>query len=334
MKKTISLFLLFSVSCFQLLVAISDDKLNDFQSSSVDLETFNEPILKNYTPPRKNAFFAGAVSTLIPGSGYIYLQDYKTAGSLFGSVAAFRGLGYVKNLDSSVRMSSYLLGVNLSRYGVYAAYRDARAYNNFEGYRYSMPTESLKDLALAPFDWSVIKKPEVWGGLLAALSAAVTVGYYAEKSLAKRSERKDSISCNQSKVKQSFSAIEDKDFPLNAFPVGIGEEAFFRGFLQPTFSEFLTPWGGIALSSICFGLAHVSNVLNEPHEERINYYQYTIPLITVFGAYFGWMTYKNNSLKESVALHSWYDFIIFAISASASESISHHKPSFSMSLEF
>ncbi|HRW58606.1 MAG TPA: hypothetical protein P5048_03175 [Chlamydiales bacterium] len=46
------------------------------------------------------------------------------------------------------------------------------------------------------------------------------------------------------------------------------------------------------------------------------------------------MTYKNNSLKESVALHSWYDFIIFAISASASESISHHKPSFSMSLEF
>jgi hypothetical protein len=38
------------------------------------------------------------------------------------------------------------------------------------------------------------------------------------------------------------------------------------------------------------------------------------------GVYDGWLTYKNHSLKESVAMHVLYDFILLGIGALASQS--------------
>jgi hypothetical protein len=45
----------------------------------------------------------------------------------------------------------------------------------------------------------------------------------------------------------------------------------------------------------------------------MNYYTISVPFITSFGAYLGWITYKNKSLQESIALHTWYDLIILSI---------------------
>lgn len=67
---------------------------------------------------------------------------------------------------------------NVGFYNVYAAYRDARKFNHFEGYSYQMPIDSGFDLALAPFQWSVVRKPEVWGGLLGALTAVSVLSYF------------------------------------------------------------------------------------------------------------------------------------------------------------
>lgn len=202
-------------------------------------------------------------------------------------------------------------------YGIYAAYRDVRAYNQQDFYAYKMPTESFKDLAFAPFQWSVIKKPEVWAGLLVDLSLAVGLSYL--------------VSSKESKI--GFSA-DGEIFPLVAFPVGIGEESFFRGFLQSSLSETFTPFGGIAISSLAFGAAHIPNGALLEHMDRRAYYTTILPFITISGFYYGWVTYKNCSLKESVALHSWYDFVIFLASYSVAQSTVVGNPSFSFSLPF
>ena len=263
-----------------------------------------------FNPQHKSVLGATTLSMLCPGLGNAYLGDIKTATGLMGSFGTGLMLIQANKTDLAIRNNTYF-------YGVYAAYRDARAYNNQEGYLYKMPTDQLSDLAYAPFQWSILKKKEVWGGLLGALTLAVGVATLSQYN-------KANMRCD----------LAGSAKPLCALPVGIGEEAFFRGWLQSELSEYCTPWGGIALSSIAFGAAHIGNANGMSKEDQRNYYCYILPFITGFGGYFGYLAHKNNSLKESVALHTWYDFILFAAAASADHSASTGTPGFSISVPF
>jgi membrane protease YdiL (CAAX protease family) len=265
--------------------------------------------------PKKSPFLAVTLS-VIPGLGHAYLGEYATAAELFGSTTVLAGASAIRMPDEA-RLSCILTAANLCNYTFYAAYRDVRNYNRQEGYAYKMPNDSFQDLSLAPFRPSVLKKPEVWGGILGALALGVTTSYFA---FPQDMEMEDGGSMGLS--------------PVVAFPVGIGEEAFFRGFLQPMFSETLTPWGGIAASSITFGALHFTNGLMLPKEERWRYYSFSLPLITTLGAYLGWVSYKNCSLKESVAIHSWYDFALFTASAFATRASIGGLKEFSWSISF
>jgi membrane protease YdiL (CAAX protease family) len=272
-----------------------------------------------YSPPSKSPLLAATFSGIIPGLGHAYLNDFHTAGEIFGSAAG--GLVFV---PIASQFSDSLPGFGLhtfsasASYGVYAAYRDARKMIGHAGYYYPMPTDSFSDLISAPFSWSVVKKPEVWGGLLGALTVAAGLSYL--------SPSEDVRIGMQIQEKRSTS-------PLCAFPVGLGEEAFFRGYLQTQLSEWFSPTLGLTFSSLLFGAAHISNAVFMSKADQGRYLTYSIPFITAFGAYFGWMTQKNCSLKESVALHTWYDFILFAIDAASNASIG--KPqSFSYSFSF
>lgn len=273
-------------------------------------------------PRRKSALWAAVLSGLIPGLGHVYLEDYRTAGTLFGSVGVFGGLGTAGLGNEAFQTSNLVTMQSLSFYSSYAAYRDARAYNQFVGYEYPMPTEHLSALALAPLEWEVMRKPEVWGGLLGALSLGFALQYFVFSDGFE-------TECNA-----RLSSSDETLFPLIALPVAIGEEAFFRGYLQSLFSEWLSPWGGIALSSLWFGVMHIPNALELDPAERTRYYTYSIPFITAFGGYFGWLTYKNRSLKESTALHTWYDFTLFLLSYSVASSAAIGTPHFAFSFSF
>ncbi len=282
----------------------------DFTSSMLPVKT-------------KSAFIAVGLSSLAPGLGHAYLGDFATAGSLFGgwssSIAAEVALHRSKVWKGDLGdFSRYFCGSLLQSYGVYSAYRDVRSYNNQEGYVYSMPKEGFSELALAPFQWSVVKKPEVWGGFLGALAVGAGMQYFLASQ---------GMEC-------SLSSILDAPFPPLAFLVGISEESLFRGFLQPALSEFLTPWGGIISSSFAFGAMHIPNAKDMHPIDRKNYYRYSLPFITAFSFYFGWMSYKNCSLKECVALHAWYDFSLFLGSYLVSKSLVLGEPSFSISVPF
>lgn len=248
--------------------------------------------------PPKNSFVAVSLSTLMPGLGHLYLGDIKTAASLIG----ISGLGVGGVTFSNSKEVSFLILQNTWCYGIYAAYRDIREYNGQAGYFHRMPKDSFDELAGAPFSLKILRKPEVWGGLLGKFALAFTIAYLA---LPKESTLSDSWANGMRS--------------LVAFPVGLGEESFFRGFIQSQLSEMFTPWGGICLSSLIFGAVHIPNARGLAPDNRLRYYTFGIPLITLGGLYYGWLTYKNQSLQESVALHTWYDFILIALGSFAGQ---------------
>lgn len=264
--------------------------------------------------PQKNPFTAACLSALFPGLGHLYLGDNKTAATLMGSMGV--GIAAYPMADSTFALPICLQTV--SSYSIYAAYRDARSFNQGVTYRYKMPTDSFADLSYASFNYKILKKPEVWGGLLGFVAVATGVSYLAYGD-------------TEAKV---ASVNEETFSPLIAFPVGISEEALFRGFIQSSLLESWGPATSITVSSLLFGAAHIPNALLLPEEDRNRYYSVSLPLITGFGAYFGWLTYKNHSLKESVALHSWYDFTIFALGAVANQAAATGRPGFALALEF
>lgn len=276
----------------------------DFLKSSQYVSSFPNtealyPKTPIYTPKEKSPMLAVGLSTIFPGLGHFYLEDVQTASILAGTAGTSYGFSKAPSYEASFRDNCHTIHFTTRLYGVYAAYRDGRMLRGDSGYRYKMPTESFSELAYAPFQISVLKKPEVWGGLLVSLAAATGVAYLSSSS------------------KCSLSIASAR--PVIAFPIGIGEEAFFRGFVQPSMSEVCTPWGGIAISSALFGAAHIGNASEMSPDMRRRYYAYSIPFITVAGVYFGWMANKNNSLKECVALHAWYDFTLMALQATASQ---------------
>lgn len=279
----------------------------------------SEPI---YTPPYKNAALAAGLSAIFPGLGHVYIGDMKTAGFLAGGTILATRVSSWPQSPHEISDFSAQTAYNTWMYGIYSAYRDARIMNGGTSYSYKMPTDSLADLAYAPINPRILKKPEVWGGVLGALTAAVGVGVLAHYTSSHG--KAPSLSVTGRSLK-----------PFVALPVGIGEEALFRGYLQPQLSEIFNPTASLALSSLAFGAIHLTNTRDMNKYEKRRYCTYSIPFITSLGAYFGWLAQKNGSLKECVAVHTLYDFILFGLDALGPEEASATKEhGFSMSIPF
>jgi len=255
------------------------------------------PIVKPYRSPT----VAALLSTLGPGLGHYYLGDPRVGTELLGSYLVGSIGAFAARNDASLYATTISTLGGISLYSIYAAYRDAHLYNGNPPL--ALPRENLENLAKAPFQWSIIKKPEVWGACIGALALGTTLTYY--------------VYVNSPCAAFKTTYIE----PLRAFPVAIGEESLFRGLLQTSLSDNLSPWGAITLSSLLFGAAHIPNALQFEPSKRWRYYSFSVPFITCLGAYMGWLTHKNHSLKESVALHTWYDFVLMGAGALASQAM-------------
>lgn len=283
-----------------------------------DLETLPAPKLE-LEKTDKSPFWAATLSSVFPGLGHMYLGEMETAFGLTGTGMVTLSLALTP--EAPARTESLIAFQLTSFYSAYAAYRDARIYNGVSRYSYKMPTDSLWDLSTAPVRWKVMKKPEVWGGLLGALALAVGAGYCHHKFV------------GEARVPPFASSLSPS--PVVALPIGIGEEAFFHGYLQTQFSELYSPRTGIAASGLIFGAAHIPNAKFLPKEERWGYYAFSLPLITALGFYNGWLMDKNHSLQEAVAIHTWYDFALFSLAAFAEdEAASLGAPTVALSLPF
>lgn len=266
-------------------------------------------------PSQKNPLVSAMLSSLIPGLGHVYINDMTTAAGFMGTTALT--LVFTLSPTTMIANTSLTTLQATSFYSCYAAYRDTRLLHGSSNYHYPMPNNSLAELTTAPFSWSVMKKPEVWAGILGTLAVAGTTSYFAFRH----------------STKMQMDTSKSSRLPIMAWPVGIGEEALFRGFLQTALSERLNPTSGLILSSLAFGAAHIPNAKNIRPENQWRYYAFSLPLITGIGAYCGWLTQKHNSLRESVALHTWYDFVLFTLEAAAG-SAAIGSPSFAFAIPF
>src|SRR5262245_17463235 len=249
---------------------------------------------------------SGLVSAIVPGLGQAIEGDYGTAAEHFGIFAASlsTGLYYERKpdfLNDDVRYDdgnrefinqttlrrdfALRLATDTALYSSFGAYRDARARDD-RPYRTPAPKESLSDLALAPFSWEFLSRPTTFIPL--ALQAwAAAVGKYGIY-------RADDVSAGQ---------LHAYNLTTNEF-TAVGEEGFFRGFLN---NELSNRWGdgwGLAGSSVLFGVAHngqgqTANILQA----------------TVAGAYLGWVQQRNGfQIGEGVAIHYWIN-VLAGISA-------------------
>jgi len=254
----------------------------------------------------------GLASLVVPGAGQASNGDYGEAALHFG-VFAVSVYGVIRYQDKSDYLDAdqrydednnrefinkttlrydyaARLVTDMALYSGYAAYRDARERDN-AGFRTPAPRESLTDLAVAPFSINYLSRPTTF---IPLAIQALALYHYKDSTDAYGIYRANDVSERDLHV-----------FNLAANEMtAVGEEAFFRGFLNNEFSSRYGDNAGLATSSAIFGLAHTgqgqtANVLEA----------------TLAGAYLGWVHQKNGfEVGEGVALHYWIN-VLAGISA-------------------
>lgn len=264
-----------------------------------------------FTPPVSadppEPWLKGLASAIVPGAGQASNGDYGDAALHFGvfAVSVYGAVRYKDRsdyLDADQRYDednnrefinrttlrydyAVRLASDMTLYSGYAAYRDARQRDN-SGFRTPAPHESLADLAKAPFSFNYLSRPTTYIPLL--LEAAVL---YHEK------DSKDAYAIYRA------DDVSERDlhvFNLTANEMtAVGEEAFFRGFLNNEFSSRYGDDWGVVTSSAIFGLAHTGQ------GQTANALQ-----ATAVGFYFGWLHQKNGyEAAEGAALHYWFNVL-------------------------
>jgi membrane protease YdiL (CAAX protease family) len=285
-------------------------------------------------PFAKRPKMAAGLSVLCPGCGYLYLGQPGRAAAYLGTAAALVASGFVViehsplvydgttvTHDSGRALPLFMAAQNLWFYGIFATYRDARLARGDLGARYPVAREELPELLLAPFNPHVLESPWVWAGLPAMLSAAVGASYVISRitttnaSLAMRTlSDGGGVQFFGRRYGTAAGVALGSTYNLSLYlPVGVGEEALFRGVLQSGLSE--TPlglWGGWAVASAIFGAVHTFNFIGE--ENGVRTAALAVPYLMLTGSYLGIVFIKSDfSLRRSVALHFWYDFLLSTI---------------------
>jgi membrane protease YdiL (CAAX protease family) len=277
---------------------------------------------------------AAAWSLLCPGCGQFYLHNTTTAEVQLVAAAGLLAGGQLLvgsdsvNVDhaagsagAAVGFAMASIGQDLWFYSIFDAYRTARVMRDDAGYRQPITRETLPELASAPFRPSVLSRPWVWGGVPLALGAALGLEYLFDRgSLSSHGSIFDVRSINvlghtfQSRAvgfaggEAYYAAIFD--------PVGVGEEALFRGYLQTELEEQLGTYGGLAAASGIFGAFHVVNFIGPGQD--IKQAAFALPVIASVGAAAGLAyIHTGHRLETSVAMHFWYDFLLSTVAFAA-----------------
>ncbi|MBK1736086.1 hypothetical protein CKO15_12555 [Halorhodospira abdelmalekii] len=170
-------------------------------------------------------------------------------------------------------------------YSSYDAYIERRRLLGNRNYNTPAHAESLQSLTLAPFNREYLTR---WTTLAPLAIAASTL----------------LIGPDDGWVTSFEDGMSRGEAAAYVFPqhgaVAIGEEAFFRGMLNNSFSH---QWGerwGLAASSVAFGLAHTGEGVSA-----------NAAVATAAGFYLGWVHQRNDyQLGESVAIHFWWNVMV------------------------
>ncbi len=93
-----------------------------------------------------------------------------------------------------------------------------------------------------------------------------------------------------------FSSCSLLELLLISIMAGIGEEVFFRAFLQGSLGRVVNPWIALAVVSAVFGVVHMVSI------------GYAI-FAGLLGAYLGMLLLLTGNLFVPVAVHALFDFV-------------------------
>lgn len=108
-----------------------------------------------------------------------------------------------------------------------------------------------------------------------------------------------------------FAPCSVAELALIAGMAGIGEEMFFRGFLQGFLAEHLGAWWALALASALFGILHTITPA------------YAL-MAAVMGAYLGWLLMITGDLLVPVIAHAVYDLAALVVLTRTFQSADDH----------
>jgi membrane protease YdiL (CAAX protease family) len=77
---------------------------------------------------------------------------------------------------------------------------------------------------------------------------------------------------------------------------GLGEEMFFRGWLQPYLVQYIDTVPALLLASLLFGLFHPISLVY-------------VLFATLFGLYLGLLLLVTDNLLPPIIAHAFYDFV-------------------------
>jgi membrane protease YdiL (CAAX protease family) len=278
---------------------------------------------------------AAGLSLLCPGCGYFHLGQPGRASAYLattlalvaGGVALASGETLRLDSDQGPRMTptsaplaipALMAAQNLWFYGVFASYRDARLARGDVGYSYPISDEGLTTLVTAPVRPSVLRRPWFWAGLPLALGAAYGFSALVAPNDLGRQTRSLGDGSGVWFLGRHYGTaagvgLGEAYYAGLFLPVGVGEESLFRGALQPALCDTFGLWPGWVATSVIFGGVHFFNFVDEPG--GLTTAAKAVPFITVIGGYLGLTAIETGyRLETSVALHTWYDFMLGTVS--------------------
>ena len=94
---------------------------------------------------------------------------------------------------------------------------------------------------------------------------------------------------------------------FSIFIIGLGEELFWRGFIQQKISNFFSKNISIWLTAILFGLAHFYIFIIIPFRIGI----FFLAMITIIGAIWGYLFQRFNNIWGAAVSHGMVAFVIW-----------------------
>jgi hypothetical protein len=125
----------------------------------------------------------------------------------------------------------------------------------------------------------------------------------------------------------------EEPLPKSSF-LAVGLSSLIPGLGHVYLGDMKTASALVGSVGASLGLGFGLSSSSYSKEFKRAYFTTIVPFITLAGIYDGWVTYKNRSLKESVAIHAWYDFVLFTIGSLASQSLVNRCSQFSMAIPF
>lgn len=274
--------------------------------------------------------WASALFSVCTGCGHAYAGERREGAMYLGSSLLLLGGGRFlggQESEGAFKISGTLLTgwQNLKFYSAFDAFRDSRRARLPKEGEIEVTSESLASLSLAPVTGRVIKSRWVWLGVPLALGVATSsIVLLADDVGASVGSLRLGLNAPFSRGASQLTAgeflFEEAIVFATVDAVAVGEEALFRGVIQTSLEERLGRWGGWAAGSLIFGGVHVVNFIQRDSEGAFvgidPIAKVALPAITFTGSLMGLAYMKtDHKLATSVAMHFWYDAVLFSLSA-------------------